>query len=588
MSSSVPNIQCQPDDADNPADILTAKGGDKIAQLVYKHVDAPLLFCKALFTFCLQGLVAAYNYSVEDTEYGTVGVNKYEDDEVDVQSEVCPECGAPIQPDDIQAMLNEIDQYMPGSSDAPLDAKINKALEDGQTICAACQAQINPKIVTNKIIVERLIGVTQQPKSRQCIEILGGLFVKVPNYARNQKECPYLIYSHEEHFATILGKYPWMREKFDVNKNKLTTNSMSGNDLYERWGRLSTQYFNEYPLNTPTVKKVWLRPCAAHVLRDADKRSEFNQKFPDGCCVIFINDEFCDAYNEKLDDCWTLSWNPLSNYIHFDPIGLLLTSVQEITNDLVSLTLQTIEHGIGQTIADPTVINFEQYRQNEATPGMIIPGKPKTGKSLSDSFYELSTANLSKEVMPFGEKIQEMGQFTSGALPSLFGGAQANSSRTAAQYSMSRAQALQRLQTPWKMITLWWKNIFAKVIPAYIKNMLEDEKLVTKQANGSFLNSWIRKSQLDGKLGSIELEASEQLPANWGAIKDVVMTLLSSQNPEILQTIGSPENLPVLREALGLTDFVIPGEDSRTKQFDEINILLGSQPIPQPDGSESS
>ena len=38
--------------------------------------------------------------------------------------------------------------------------------------------------------------------------------------------------------------------------------------------------------------------------------------------------------NESLDDHWTLTYNPLSDYIHYDPIGLLLSSVQDITNDL--------------------------------------------------------------------------------------------------------------------------------------------------------------------------------------------------------------------------------------------------------------
>ena len=85
-----------------------------------------------------------------------------------------------------------------------------------------------------------------------------------------------------------------------------------------------------------------------------------------------------------------------------------------------------------------------------------------------------------------------MGQLVSGALPSLFGGAAPNSSKTAAQYAMSRAQALQRLQTPWKMLTIWWKTIFGKVIPMYMKDMVEDERIVEKNDSGKYVNVFIR------------------------------------------------------------------------------------------------
>jgi hypothetical protein len=282
-----------------------------------------------------------------------------------------------------------------------------------------------------------------------------------------------------------------------------------------------------------------------------------------------------------LDDCWTLTYNPLSEYIHFDPLGLLLTSVQEITNDLISLILQTIEHGIPQTFADPSTLNFEQYRNTEIAPGAIFPAKAKSGKTLSDGFYTVSTATLSQEVQPFSEQIQELGQFVSGALPSLFGGNQANSSRTAAQYSMSRAQAQQRLQTPWKMINFWWKNIFSKMVPAYIKTMLEDERVV-KQVGDSFVNVVIKKAQMDGKIGNVTVEASDELPHGWAQVHDTLMQLIQTNNPDILQMIGSPENIGILAEAIGLTDFHVPGEDDREKQYEEIQILIKSQPMPQP------
>jgi hypothetical protein len=286
--------------------------------------------------------------------------------------------------------------------------------------------------------------------------------------------------------------------------------------------------------------------------------------------------------NEKLDDSWTLTYNPLSDYLHHDPLGLLLTSIQDITNDLVSLVLQTIEHGIPQTFADPEVLNFDQYRQSEATPGAIYPAKPRSGKGVGESFYEVKTATLSGEILPFGQNVQQLGQLVSGALPSLFGGQQQTGSNTASEYAMSRSQALQRLQTPWKMLTLWWKTIFGKVIPAFMKDMATDERMVEKDEMGNFVNVFIRRAEINGKIGSVELEANEQLPITWQQKKDMLMELLKLNNPEILQMMGTPENIPFIAEALGLPEFTIPGEDDRQKQIEEIQELLNSQPIEMP------
>src|SRR5215468_8187864 len=62
LGVQVPAIDCAPDDADNALDLATAKAGIKISELVYKHNDAPLLWLHALFLYCTEGMVAAYNY----------------------------------------------------------------------------------------------------------------------------------------------------------------------------------------------------------------------------------------------------------------------------------------------------------------------------------------------------------------------------------------------------------------------------------------------------------------------------------------------------------------------------------------------
>lgn len=579
LSVLVPPIKCYPDDADNPLDLQTAKAADKIAELIFRHNDGQLLWLQALYIYCTEGMVAAYTYTKDSNEYGTYDVPKYEDveevEEVEEPAEICTNCGFNVADTGLTDSLK--DEYNPEN------VELNDALqnEPDSNICPQCLQVLAPQIVQRPFTVSRLVGVTTHPKSRQCIEVYGGLYVKVPNYARSQKDIPYLIQAYESHYAAVRSHYadknPELREKIGQNRSPSFESS-------ERQGRQNLQYQGEEPNNMITVRNAWLRPEAFEI-HSAEDAKLLKKKYPNGAKVVMLNETFAEADNENLDDHWTLTVNPMSDYLTFNPIGLFLVSVQEITNDLISLQLQALEHGIPQTFADPNVLDFDNYRQQEVLPGGIYPARPKVGSdSLGNAFYEVRTATFPGESLAFGDNIQSLGQMASGAMPSLFGG-DIQGSKTASQYSMSRAQSLQRLQNTWKMFTSWHKNIYGKVIPAYIKNLIEDERYV-KLDNGNFVNVTIRKAELEGKLGSIELEANENLPLAWNARKDIIMQLMEANNPQILQMLATPENLPLIYDAIGINDFQIPGEDSRNKQYDEIKILLATEPLVMPNDPE--
>ena len=594
LSITVPPVKCYPDDADNNLDLDTARAGDRIAKLIYRHNDVTLLWLHALFIYCTEGMVACYSYPKEDDDYGSYDKKEYKDEEEEHSYAKCPNCGYTLDdqltnPDQLaqdpqyqeykkKAEQNK-DLFMPDDD----DVAIQDVVQNEPEMCPACLQTIIPELSKETLIVTRLVGVTQEPKTRVCLEAYGGLYVKVANYAKQQKDTPYLIYAYETHYAMAIERYEHLHEKKKEDWAQKVQSSTGPKDPYEQWGRLNPQYQGEYPMNTVTVRNAWLRPAAFNIL-DMDKAKQLKEKFPNGAKVVLINDEFAEACNECLDDCWTLTYNPLSDYISHDPLGLLLVSIQEITNDLISLILQTIEHGISQTFADPAVLNFNAYRQMESVPGGIYEATPKSGKSIGDGFYEVKTATLSPEVMPFSTNIQSLAQLVSGALPSLFGGA-IEGSETASQYSMSRAQALQRLQNVWKMLTVWWKQIFGKAIPMFIEETKDqgDERDVQRDTDGNFFNVFIKRAELEGKIGKVELEANENLPMTWSQRKDVVMQMLQAANPEILAILGAPENLPIIREAIGLDDFFVPGEDDREAENDEIKLLLMSGPMPTGD-----
>src|SRR5215471_4168947 len=581
LSVTVPTVKCSPDDADDPLDLSTAKAGDKIYQLLDKHNDNSLLWLHALFIFCTEGMVAAYTKTEEKAEYGTYETDQYKDEEIQVH--ICPGCDMELPPAMMQAAqeitAKEQDEYDPGDD----DILVGDAINESGIICPYCAESIDPELQKSKLVIPRLVGTTINNKSRVLNCAYGGLYVKVANYARCQSETPYLIYSYEVHYSIARAMYECYKGRGKGrDANKIQPGAGGVYDPYEAWGRLSTQYLGEYPTDTVTVRNCWIRKEGFKALNNEEDVKLLEKHFPAGAKVVFINDEFVEGCNESLDDHWTLTYNPLADYVYYQPLGQLLVTIQDITNELLSLVMQTIEHGIPQTFADPGVLNFADYNQVETAPGMIFPAAAKAGKGLGESFYEIKTATLSQETLPFGEQVQQLGQLASGALPSLFGGAQPNSSKTAAQYSMSKNQAMQRLQTPWKMLTIWWKNLHGKAIPMYMKNMVQDERFVTKDDSGNFMNVFINRAEMQGKIGEIELEGAENLPMSWMQKKDTLMQFLQAADPVVMQALVDPQNLPLVADAVGLEDLTLPGEDDRQKQFEEINILINTAPIQVP------
>lgn len=569
LSIQIPAVSCVPDDADSPLDISTAKAGDKISELIYKHNDVIFVWLHALYIYCTEIIIAAHHYPKADESYGTYDKPKMGEEEV--EGYVCPTCGTK-QPDELFSE-EELAKFNPDDEDAELNAEI----QEHGPVCIECGIQLDKNLQKSKLMIPKLIGVTKEPKTRICIETYGGLYVKVANYAKDQAGTPYLIFCQEIHFSTALEMYPTLWEKIPQGG----WNTSGPDDPYEQYGRLNTQYRGEYPEGNVTIKKAWLRPCAFNILPEEDSK-RLHKKFPNGAKVVMINNVCVDFENESLDDNWTLTQNPMADYLTHEPLGELLTNIQDIVNDLISLTLQTIEHGMGQTFADPAVVNFNAQRQIEAQPGTLSPTKPVPGaKNISDSFHTLQTASLSPEVFSFYKIIQELGQFVSGALPSIFGGGQgAGSSRTASEYAMSKGMAMQRLQTPYRMLTIWWKKIFGKVIPMYMKNMVEDERMVEKNDMGKFVNVFLRKAEMDGKIGSIELESDDKLPITDEQQADIIMQLMNLNNEEVTSALMDPENLPYISKIIKIPSFRLPGQEDRQKQYEEIDELINAAPIP--------
>ncbi len=99
--------------------------------------------------------------------------------------------------------------------------------------------------------------------------------------------------------------------------------------------------------------------------------------------------------------------------------------------------------------------------------------------------------------------------------------------------------------------------------------------------DGLFDSRAIRLIDLKGNI-SVHPEADETFPRLKSQQRAVLQQLFSVNDPAIQRALVEPANLGYIKNVLGLTELVIPGEDSRNKQLREIQQLLTSPPIVVP------
>jgi hypothetical protein len=523
LTIELPNVKFFPNDADNPNDVQKARAHSLIVDLLQRHTKAPLLLIKALTVAYNQGMIAAYCYLHQDAKYGSYS---YEESKEETTEELDPLTG-----------------------------------------------MMTP---TTKTVVERF----KDDKSRVCIDIYGALNVQVPAWVRYQKDTPYLRFSFEQHVSLVRAAYAGGdteedRELFDKIKP-----DYYGENYDERAAR---QKDHDDTHQLCTIEVIWYRPWAL-AIHNNEEFKFLRDKYPKGCKVVICNrDLVLERTEEALDDHWSLSFPIYSETIHQLPMGAGAIEIQELRNDGVNLADQTLRQAIPETFASPDVLDFNAYAKAPKKPGQVFKTKPiPVTASIGSGFHTLKTATLSDGLDVYIGRLDADGQFVTGAFPSVYGGPSESGSKTASEYAQSRSQALQRLSTSWKMVSFLWSDTYFKasnLYAEYLKETQQDEKFA-KALGSQYVNVWIRHSELDGDLGEVTPEASENFPITGAQKADLIRDMIKQGDDAIRNVLFHPENAELVAITLGVPELYIPGADDRNKQLWEIQELIMGAPTP--------
>lgn len=544
LSAGIPATRFYPDDADSRDDVSTAKVWSQASELIQRRNKAPLLLIKALYILWNQGVVACYNYSRRDPRLGTI-----------------------LQPVNGIVPQRQVDTYCPqcGNELPPVGGQ-----------CPECGYEGPAEVDDHVEQVPGVVGQRAIERITEDLHIFSPLYFTVPHWISNQEQTPYITLKTEQSPGAVIAAFeeddPDIREKVTPTKDT---------SKYERWSRESVDKIGES--NLVTVQQRWVRSWGLEEIEQEEIRESLLEKFPNGVYFVQVDDKFIIARDENLDDHWTISVSPTSTHIYAQPQGKSMLSLQEIENELMTMTMDNVEHGTPMTFADSTLINIAKFKQSRTAPGAIYPVKVPPGQQIGHYLYETKPSTLSDEVRHLRIDIREKSQFVTGAYPSVYGGAIEGGSNTAAEYNQSRLQALQRLQITWRIVSEWWSDMMRKAVKDYLENLTYDERFVKPHGKMGFINVWIRKSEMTGRVGDVVAETSEQFPIGWAQKSDRLIAMMNMKNPNIDAALYHPENTGILAQTIGFPEFYIPGDDDRSKQLNEIVELLTAAPVPQMD-----
>jgi|TARA_B110000263_G_C15308480_1_gene511753 hypothetical protein len=548
LSAQVPGILWFPEDADNPNDTDTSKAYSAITDLIRRHNRYDLILIKALFCLYNQEYCAAYLWNDRRREYG---VDKTPINATQIEKRphtICPECGSELS--DLEGISDPVE-------------------------CPVCGAPIVPEIEEEEFEISVIVGESEEYRRRTKIEVFGSLHVEIPPHCKKQSEIPVLILREDVNLSSMLDRYQHLREEGHLDD----TGQSTGGGIDEREARRVTQS-DDYSSKVVTKTTCWIRPW--HFwdwgTDNSEKVEGLQKRFPKGCKAVFVGDTLAEIIHESMDDHWSICASPLSNTVAGVPLGRPELPIQEMKTELLDLGLQTIEYGIPMLFADPAVVGFDAFKNSRANPGSMYPAQPEMGQGIKDSIFETRPTTLAQEVSTLDRSLDEAGQFAVGSFPSIYGGSISGGSKTAREYTESRAMALQRLSITWKQLSYWTVDVFSIGVELFLKDLKSDQKFVEKNQTG-FVNVWIRQSELQGKVGNAEPEASDQFPISWSQRRDMFIEIMQMQIPEISSAIFAPQNLQHVSSVLGFPDFYIPGADDRNKQHQEILTLTQAEVI---------
>src|SRR6266576_3269487 len=562
LSSDVPNVRTRPAKASKIEDVRAAEAATNVINLIEENNNPVEMLEDTGYYLFTDGKIGGYVRFVSDGErFGTTQQPIITQQYVPMGEDqyACPSCQQQSPEGDVAAT--------------------------GILAWPACGAQLGETNLQKapRMAVPTQTGVKEVPNGQEVIDIVGGLELNTPVWARKQHQFPYLQWQMEVHRAQLKASFPHIEDKIQMG------GSQNADEVYARTSRLTVA--QGLPAVVPgdtlydliTYSQTWIRPRSFYRLEGKDKsiRDDLLKLFPHGCYVAFAGDTYCISRDEKMDEKWRVMHAYPGDGQNRPSVGDPIVEVQQRYNTLSNIGMETYEYGLGVDYADAEVLNFDAIANQTVEPGCIYPTRARPGQPLANSFHTKQGGDVPLSLPKYAEELgNEIPQFLTGLFPAVFGGeAKGAGGETAKGYQMSRDQAMGRIGLVDRRLKEFYADLMMLGVKCFSENRPEDVEISVEGIDGADEPDWIRLNDLQGNVKVVP-EGDENFPLMTSQMRDTFEKMFGifGQDPGFMEMMDLPANLELAKTVFGMPDLELPGVDAAQKQKGETKQLLQSPP----------
>lgn len=429
----------------------------------------------------------------------------------------------------------------------------------------------------------------RKPKGGEKSDPYGVLEAKVPINMRSKSQWPFCQISYEVDSTSAKALYPWYADRIQGGEPG------PAEYMFDRVTRVAcTQGIRllvesgDSISQLPTLSRTWMRPAMFAEIETPEIREFFEDNFPDGVCVVFVGNAYCESRNESLDDHITV-YHPLPGDGQATPsCGAIIMPVQDLINDLTDLMMERSMKTIPAVIVAQGTLNMQALSKEHASPGAHYEtiNALEPNETLANRFFvEPIPGKPEGEAEFFTAMISDIPQFLTGLHAAALGDSDPNN-ETASGIDQLQRKSRGQGGVAWRPLRKTYAENLTQLVRvgAYFRASESEDGMVKIDAPGAKPIEIDLEDLREGNWCCVP-DGDESYP-NTHAEKQAAMQQLAQminanpQSPLSLAITGSPKNIVTLKSSIGVSELEFAAADSEEKQLAEIQQMLDEPPIP--------
>lgn len=564
VARAVPPVVIRPENAENLADMTTAKAAQEAIGIIEEANDvrgllgleAQYLYLYGVYfkwtRFVIDGTWMGYK---DEAEFGDVNVQLSQD------HFHCLQCGADTD-------ANKVDSSNPDNMQ-----------------CPNCTGKLRPQdfqLGEDSTVIGQT-GVKKKANGLPKWSVYGPLQVDTDPTKEHIHEVPVLALEWETDAAEIRATYPDMAGEIEEGAESGTNENAS----YERLVR--TMVYSSGSTVTAdifsargTFSIIWVQPNSYYRVTGNPQFIQRMQKlFPAGCKVSMWGSKVLNVEKAVLSKEWTACKLHKGYGLYPPSVADNVVPFNERFNNISNILDDYMERcATGITLVDPRRMDMREMSGKPLTGGVLngIPSKGEgVNQPLSNAIYHFAY-EMDPGLFSYLDRLWNYCQLISGVPPQVGGTGTMEGVETAKGQKQMLDQALGSLGDIYDQIKTEHANAGQNAIECLQENMRYTGSLWTViEENGSeFRNNYVHLDEMQGRV-RVKANTDEGLPMTPEQKRqwcENIMEMAKENNPAAIAWLDETSNQQLLNDYWGLPGSVSPGSAQRSKTLQDIRKLL--------------